>query len=400
MQNWEGIGRAGLVRGAYHVFYPADDPLEQALFFAKTVPWENGDLPPVVIIEDTEALDNTEVLIRLQEFLTEMENLTGVKPIIYTSPIFWYSLTGIKDTTQQTSSANREPVFTASDYGLWIADYTTSSQPNLPTGWGTWVFWQYTDQGQNVPGMESDAVLLNRFNGNLQALKSLASGEPPSMADAGVESTPLINLATNQRIGEALPLLNPVSSALHPQGNLLAIGSKNGAITFWDLAMGSQTGQPLVYSTASIESLAFDSEGRFLAAGTSDGDVILWDLDNGGTSYKILDAHTSRVISLAFGGKNQVLASGSADGSIILWDLKTYNPVGQPILGPNASATALAIDPEEKLLAAGFSDGTVLIWDIDFNSWKTEACQRAGRSLTQDEWNKYLTGTPYQPTCP
>ena len=399
-QNWAGIGEAGLIRGATHVFYPTDDPLDQAAFFAKTVPWEKGDLPPVVIVEDTEALNSTEVLLRLQDFQNEMENLTGRKPIIFTSPVFWFNLTGSKDTTQQSSVASSELTFTASDYGLWIADYTMDSQPNLPTGWGTWTFWNYTDQGTGVPGINSDGIFLNRFNGNLQALQSLATGEPSMAPDAGVESTSLIDLKTNQRIGEILPLLNPVSSALHPQGNLLAIGSRNGAVTFWNLTTGYQTGQPLVYSTASIESLAFDSEGRYLAAGNSDGDIILWDLENGGTSYTVLDDHTSRVISLAFGGKGLVLASGSADGSIFLWDLQTKNPVGQPIIGPNAAVTALAVDKDEKLLAAGFADGTLLIWDIDFVSWDIKACQRAGRSLTESEWNRYLPGIPYQASCP
>jgi len=186
---------------------------------------------------------------------------------------------------------------------------------------------------------------------------------------------------------------------LHPQGNLLAIGSKNGAITIWDLTTGSQTGQSLVYSTASVESLAFNDDGSFLAAGSSEGDVIIWDMATGKYTT-VLAGHTSRVISLAYGGKGQVLASGSADGSIILFDLTTNNPVGQPILGPNAAVTALAVDKDEKILAAGYADGTVLIWDIDYLSWTIRACQRAGRNLTVDEWNRYLPDTPYQETCP
>ena len=398
-QNWEGIGQAGLIRGAYHIFYPTDDPFAQADFFAKTVPWEKEDLPPIVVVEDTEALDSAQVLLRLQDFLTELELATGDKPVIMTSPAFWYNLTGSKDASQKISGAEGEIVFTASNYDLWVADYTTESQPNLPTGWGTWLFWNYTDQGENIPGFSSDGVFLNRFNGNLQALASFASGEPPMAADSGVESTSLINLKTNETIGEVLPLLNPVSSALHPQGNLLAIGSKNGAITIWDLTTGSQTGQSLVYSTASVESLAFNDDGSFLAAGSSEGDVIIWDMATGKYTT-VLAGHTSRVISLAYGGKGQVLASGSADGSIILFDLTTNNPVGQPILGPNAAVTALAVDKDEKILAAGYADGTVLIWDIDYLSWTIRACQRAGRNLTVDEWNRYLPDTPYQETCP
>jgi lysozyme len=412
-RNWVGIGEAGLIRGAYHTFAPADNPLDQAAFFAKSVPWEEGDLPPVVVVTDLQELGVTEFLSRLQEFLVELENLTGRKPMIYTSPIFWQSLTEIKSTAQTglipvTGGGSN---FTPSGYQLWVANYTSASQPSLPTGWGTWTFWQYTDQGNavdeqgnfiqatRVPGIQGN-VYLNRFNGSLQALQSLARGEPPIAADPDVESTVLVNLETNERLGAVLPLLNPTSAALHPNGSLLAIGSENGAITFWDLEQGSLTGRVLTYSTISVQSLAFSPEGRYLAAGFTDGNIAIWDLETEGANPTVLVGHATRVISLAYGGSGNVLASGSAAGAVILWDLETNNPVGQQFSGPNASASALAIDADENLLAAGFEDGTVLIWDIDIDSWKIKACQRAGRNMTEAEWTKYMAEMDYQTTCP
>ena len=43
--------------------------------------------------------------------------------------------------------------------------------------------------------------------------------------------------------------------------------------------------------------------------------------------------------------------------------------------------------------------GDAWVWDVDPASWERRACQIAGRSLTQAEWQIYLPDRPYQPTC-
>ena len=50
-------------------------------------------------------------------------------------------------------------------------------------------------------------------------------------------------------------------------------------------------------------------------------------------------------------------------------------------------------------LAAAFQDGTVLLWDVDSASWLKRACAVAARRLTQQEWQEFLPGRPYQPSC-
>jgi WD40 repeat protein len=127
---------------------------------------------------------------------------------------------------------------------------------------------------------------------------------------------------------------------------------------------------------------------------------VVWDLTDPATLPKLLTGHISRITSLAYGGKGQVIASGSADGSIFLWDLTGNDAVGQPLAGPNASVAALAIDAREDLLAVGFADGSILIWNINPEAWQQRACERAGRNMTEAEWEKYLQGVPYSVTCP
>ena len=52
VQNWKSAGDAGLVRGAYHFFHPADAAIAQANSFLRMVGrLEPGDLPPALDLE-------------------------------------------------------------------------------------------------------------------------------------------------------------------------------------------------------------------------------------------------------------------------------------------------------------------------------------------------------------
>jgi lysozyme len=57
------------------------------------------------------------------------------------------------------------------DYPLWIAQYTSAKQPAKMAPWPTWTFWQYTSKG-SIPGLKGNFDI-NRFNGDLTALKAL-----------------------------------------------------------------------------------------------------------------------------------------------------------------------------------------------------------------------------------
>jgi hypothetical protein len=57
------------------------------------------------------------------------------------------------------------------------------------------------------------------------------------------------------------------------------------------------------------------------------------------------------------------------------------------------------LDPTGHTLATAFDDGTVLLWDVDPASWLKWACAVAGRPLTPQEWQDFLPGRPYRPSC-
>ncbi|MBO4906379.1 MAG: glycoside hydrolase family 25 protein [Bacteroidaceae bacterium] len=150
--NFEQARLHGFLRGAYHYFKPKVDAQQQAQNFIKQVELHIGDLPPVLDVEESGNLTNTELQSAILLWLTLVERQYGVKPIIYT---------GYKFKLQHLST----PIF--DDYPYWIAHYYVHELEYT----GSWDFWQYSDLGQ-IDGIRGD-VDCNIYNGDLQQLTTL-----------------------------------------------------------------------------------------------------------------------------------------------------------------------------------------------------------------------------------
>jgi len=153
--NWAGMKAAGLLRGAYHFFEPNDDAGQQATFFLDTVQLESGDLPPVLDVE-TAAATGADLWQGVQTWLDQVETATGVRPILYLNKSF--------------ANENAAPASLAA-YPLWLAQYEVEI-PTLPTGWTTWLLWQYSQTG-TIDGV-SGSVDFDQLNGPLSGLSALA----------------------------------------------------------------------------------------------------------------------------------------------------------------------------------------------------------------------------------
>jgi lysozyme len=135
---------AGLLWGAYHFMRPGDQRAH-AQHFYETV----GDI-------DVYAADHEDSGVSLDElkvWLTEMEDLTGRKPIVYSGHVIKEQLGGY------------DPFL--AEHKLWLAQY--SSSPSWPEEtWPKWWLWQYTDRGENDGvGGYCD---LNKYEGSAQQL--------------------------------------------------------------------------------------------------------------------------------------------------------------------------------------------------------------------------------------
>jgi len=155
-ENFVNARNYGFIRGAYHFWSNKSTAREQARWFLKNVPLDNGDLPPVLDIEYAPKDKSVEDFQRdVLTWLHTVEDKYHVKPIIYT----YYKF------KQKYLSA---PVF--DDYPYWIAHYYVDKVEYE----GKWKFWQHTDAGR-LPGIKG-YVDFNIYNGSFYDLRKLTIG--------------------------------------------------------------------------------------------------------------------------------------------------------------------------------------------------------------------------------
>ena len=148
--NWEQAKENNFTRGAYHYFSPYSTGLAQAEMFIKTVKLENGDLPPMIDVEEKPE-NKTTFMQELKIFITKIEEHYGMKPIIYSSKKY-------KKRYLDDKVFDRYPT--------WIAHYYVDSLEVDQN----WTFWQCSDRGR-LPGISKN-VDINIFNGTDETIES------------------------------------------------------------------------------------------------------------------------------------------------------------------------------------------------------------------------------------
>jgi len=328
---------------------------------------------------------------------------------------------------------------------------------------GTVILWDLTDPTQpqrlRQPlisgGFPSEGMVTFTPEGTILAARS---------SEGTVILWDLTDPAQPRRLGQPLTNHGNdlVSASFAPKGATLATGSSEGTVILWDLTDPTQPrrlGQLLTGHTEAVSSIAFSRNGTTLAIG-SFGSVTLWNLTDpprhlgeiqtGHSKYpsstasgascialspdgtivatgsyastvslwylapgqaprlgQPLTGHTEGVNSVAFSRDGTTLATGSFDGSVILWDLTDRaqpRRLGQPLTGHTNAVYAVAFAPDGNTLAA-VDDGTVILWDVtQLNHLRSHtikrACAISGGGLDYSEWIRFMSGLPYQDTCP
>lgn len=177
--NWQRAKEVGILRGAYQRFQPDQDVARQAQIFLDTLgPFQEGDLPPMLDVEDDGGRTPAQIAAAVQQWIDIVEPAVGVTPLIYTGYYFW------KDNV--AADFSRHP--------LWIANYSADC-PLVPASWTRWAFHQYSSTAR-IPGITENTVDVNRFNGTLEDLKAL--GKPAIAPECPVidDANPIVDDAS------------------------------------------------------------------------------------------------------------------------------------------------------------------------------------------------------------
>ena len=147
--------------GAYHFWSVRTSGAEQATYFIRNTLFREGDLPPVLDVEPTNAQiaqsGGAERLFReIRVWLKAVERHTGVKPILYVNQMF------------VNNHLSKQPDLKR-DYRVWIARYS-EYKPDVRL-----TYWQLCPDGR-VAGIQGD-VDINVFNGYKSQFESFLQEE-------------------------------------------------------------------------------------------------------------------------------------------------------------------------------------------------------------------------------
>jgi GH25 family lysozyme M1 (1,4-beta-N-acetylmuramidase) len=177
--------RAGIQFGAYHYARPdASTGREQARRFLAVATPEQGDLLPMLDLEDQGGLPRARLTAWVAEFVAEVTEQTGAEPIIYTP----FDL--------DDSHSCR----------LWVARYNDDMRaPRVPRPWKDWDVWQFSNgqsgRPDSVPGL--GRVDLNTLSSEparmVKRLRIRApkTRKPAVAAEVGAQSMSFVDVSAN-----------------------------------------------------------------------------------------------------------------------------------------------------------------------------------------------------------
>ena len=137
--------------------------------------------------------------------------------------------------------------------------------------------------------------------------------------------------------------------AFSPDSALLASGSADDSIILWDVRENRKHAI-LTGHRDEIRILTFSPVGRrLLASGSVDGTVRFWNANTGNELSTFATGHTAWIGDVAFSADDTTLASVTGNGTVQIWDIKTGREL-----------TALPIVHHDRNEAAAFSSDATL----------------------------------------
>jgi WD40 repeat protein len=193
----------------------------------------------------------------------------------------------------------------------------------------------------------------------------------------------------------------PDVMALSPDGRFLAMAALHSAdIEVLDAETLDLRRRVDIGVNDSLWSLSFSRDGRRLAAGGENGNLYVVDTDTWQASEPVL-VHDQHLLQVEWLSNNRTVASTGLDGKVVLFDADhaVIRPGSLPALVGSAEAYGhLVPDPVDEIVALN-DQLPGLRYPMAPAEWLRETCGIARRDLTRAEWDRYLPGREYRPTC-
>lgn len=177
------------------------------------------------------------------------------------------------------------------------------------------------------------------------------------------------------------------SVAWSERGHLVAVGTHNGYVTVWDVAVNKQVNR-LQGHTARVGALAWN--GDVLSSGSRDRLILQRDTRTPALlPERRLVGHRQEVCGLKWSPDNQYLASGGNDNRLYVWNMHSLSPV-QTYTDHLAAVKAIAWSPHHHGLLAsggGTADRCIRFWNT--LTGQPMQCVDTGSQVCNLAWSKH-----------
>lgn len=189
----------------------------------------------------------------------------------------------------------------------------------------------------------------------------------------------------------------PFALVAHPQDGSVFILDGDGSLDRVDPTSGD------VISAAPPGLLNFEGRGVISSDGTRmvvpgpEARVRLIDVEK--LEYVGTDSSAPWGDSPTFAPDGSQFALVQGD-RVRLWDGHTGEYQASLPLPSRTGTVSLTYGRDSSGLVIASTDGRTWTANTRTNEWVGRACTIAGRNLTDDEWDQFFPGRPYEPTCP
>lgn len=223
-------------------------------------------------------------------------------------------------------SADGKIVAEVGDDALRIWNIATGGHTDIPSEKSA-VAVALSGDGRTLAVASADEIAIFNDGKTAAKIKSNAaflslSGDGKLLATASAGGEIQVWKTVDGALQKHLPGVAGVSALrLSPQNQVLAVGTKDGRVTLWDLQSGAQSLEAKKHS-AIVNAIGFSADGKLMATGGDDRSAIIWEVASG-KARRTLKGHDFTVTSLAFSPGDNLLAVGSGNASVVLWDVVT-----------------------------------------------------------------------------
>jgi WD40 repeat protein/tetratricopeptide (TPR) repeat protein len=195
---------------------------------------------------------------------------------------------------------------------------------------------------------------------------------------------------------------NPVVE-VSPRNKWLAARIEQNSVLLFDLALEDPFISPVKLEGSNevrdVRSLQFSPNEHWLIAGSEWPYGQVWNLNEIQPNDQpvVLSGHRSSVWWVA--ASNRWAATTSMDETGRLWDLTSTDPAAHPVVLKNAIGPVFLTSDDNLMVSMNREFTEVRMWSLNLDTLVAIACQTAGRNLTVEEWDRYLSPAPYRKTC-